>query len=184
LCRGARKLTLTDAMPTVRKIRKIVRRETRNSEIVLRAAPTVDPRFTVAVWHVYVEGSEPVGPVTADQIARGVRAGKVPSHACVRHSTDLFWSDLLDVPEIVAALKAVSTASEPPPPSASPALAVRQYHVWVEGSDPVGPVSADQIARGIRAGKVPSHASIQRVGEFFASDVLDEPDVIAALKLI
>ena len=54
--------------------------------------------------------------------------------------------------------------------------------VWFDGGDAVGPVSADQIARGIRAGKVPTDASIQRVGDLFAFDVLDEPDVIAALK--
>ena len=56
--------------------------------------------------------------------------------------------------------------------------------VWVSGSDPVGPVSADQVARGIRAGKVPADASIQRVGDLFATDVLDEPDIIAALKAL
>jgi hypothetical protein len=49
-------------------------------------------------------------------------------------------------------------------------------------SSTVDPVSADQVARGIRAGKVPSDASIQRLGDLFACDVLDEPDVIAALK--
>jgi hypothetical protein len=56
------------------------------------------------------------------------------------------------------------------------------FNVHVEGGDPVGPVSAVQIARGIRAGKVPAHASIQRTGDVFWSDLLDEPDVIAALK--
>ena len=45
-------------------------------------------------------------------------------------------------------------------------------------------LSADQIARGMRARKVPSDASVQRVGELFSTDVLDEPDVIAALKLL
>lgn len=34
----------------------------------------------------------------------------------------------------------------------------------------------------LRAGKVPAHASAQRVGELFASGVLDEPDIIAALE--
>jgi hypothetical protein len=43
-------------------------------------------------------------------------------------------------------------------------------------------VSAEQIARGIRAGKVPTDASIQRVDDVFACDVLDDPHVVNALK--
>lgn len=137
------------------------------------------------VWHVWTEGGDPIGPVSADQIARGVQAGKVPSHASVRHQSDTFWSDLLDVPAIVAALKAVSAESKPPPPSAAPpSLKVAQYMVWVPNKPPVGPVSADQIARGIRAGKVPPDASMQRVGDLFSCDVLEDPDVIAALKAL
>ncbi len=136
-----------------------------------------------ADWHVWVEGAEPVGPVTAELIARGLRAGKVPSDARVRQGDDPFWSDLLDATEIVAALKAVSVESEPPPPSSmTPNLLAQRYLVWVEGSELVGPVSADQIARGIRAGRVPTHASLQREGDLFAYDILDEPEVIAALK--
>ena len=61
-------------------------------------------------------------------------------------------------------------------------LSVPNLFVWIEGGDPVGPVSAEQIARGIRAGKVPAHASVQRSGDVFWSDLLDEPSVIAALK--
>jgi hypothetical protein len=68
------------------------------------------------------------------------------------------------------------------PPASS--LTERMWLVWIEGGDPVGPVSAEQIARGIRAGKVPADASIQREGDVFWSDVLSEPDIIAALKLV
>ena len=57
--------------------------------------------------------------------------------------------------------------------------------VWVEGGESVvGPVSARQIARGIRSGRVPADASVQREGEVFWSGVLDEPAVIAALKTL
>ena len=57
--------------------------------------------------------------------------------------------------------------------------------VWVEGGESVvGPVSARQIARGIRSGRVPADASVQRAGEVFWSGVLDEPAVIAALKTL
>lgn len=167
-------------MRRVPKIRKIVGRE---SAVSLRAPPPPPDRLRAPVWFVWIEGGDPVGPVSADQIARGIQAGKVPTHASVRQGADTFWGDVLDAPDIVSALKAVSAESEPPPPpSMAPGLVVRQYMVWVPGSDPVGPVSADQVARGIRAGKVPADASIQRVGDLFATDVLDEPDVIAALK--
>ena len=151
------------------------------SEISLRAA--VDARLLEPVWQVWIEGGDPIGPVSADQIARALRAGKVPSDARVKREMDTFWEDLLDQPDVVAALKAVSIESEPPPPPSVLAnLVVPQYLVWVDGSDPVGPVSADQIARGIRSGKVPADANLQRVDDFFASSVLEEPDVITALK--
>ena len=67
------------------------------------------------------------------------------------------------------------------PPEPSP-LDVAQWLVHVEGGEVVGPVSANQIARGIRAGRVPSDASIQVVGEVFWTGLLDEPVMIAALK--
>jgi hypothetical protein len=161
------------------RIRKIASRDV---AVSLRQPPR--DRLKEPVWHVWIEGGDPVGPVSADQIARGIQAGKVPTHASVRQDADTFWADLLDSPDILAALKAVSAESEPPPPSMAPSLVIRQYMVWVPGSDPVGPVSADQVARGIRAGKVPTDASIQRVGDLFATDVLDEPEVIAALKAL
>lgn len=62
------------------------------------------------------------------------------------------------------------------------ALDDQAWLVFVEGGDLVGPVSARQIARGIRAGKVPADASVQRAGDVWWSGVLDEPSVIAALK--
>jgi hypothetical protein len=128
-------------------------------------------------------GREPVGPVSADQIARGIRASRVPSDARIKREMDTFWSDLLDQEDVIAALKAVSEESEPPPPpSVLASLTVPQYQVWQGDGEPVGPVSADQIARGIRAGKVPPDASLQRIGDLFATGVLDEPDVIVALK--
>lgn len=151
------------------------------SEVVIR--PAIDPRLLEPVFMVWVEESDPVGPVSADQIARGVRAGKVPTDARIKRGSDIFWADLLDDELVIAALKAVSAESEPPPPpSVLEGLAAPEYLVWVEGSEPVGPVSANQIARGIRAGKVPPDASVQRIGDLFSTDVLDEPQVILALK--
>lgn len=63
-------------------------------------------------------------------------------------------------------------------------LEVKQWMVHVEGGDPVGPVSLEQIARGVRARRIPPEASVQRVGEVFWSGVLDEPWVIHALKSV
>lgn len=59
-----------------------------------------------------------------------------------------------------------------------------QYLVYIEGGSVVGPVSANQVARGMREGRVTSEASIQAVGEVFWTGLLDEPAVIAALKSI
>lgn len=58
----------------------------------------------------------------------------------------------------------------------------RSWHVWVDGGDSVGPVSVRQIAQGIRAGKVPTHARVQQTGDVWWSGVLDEPRVVEALK--
>ena len=71
----------------------------------------------------------------------------------------------------------------PPEPTPSP-FEVAQWLVYVEGGEVVGPVSANQIARGIRAGRVPSEASVQAVGEVFWTGLLDEPVMIAALKAL
>ena len=60
-----------------------------------------------AVWHVWVEGGEAVGPVSAHQLARGIRAGRVPPDASVQRSGDVFWSGILDEPAIISALKEV-----------------------------------------------------------------------------
>jgi hypothetical protein len=58
----------------------------------------------------------------------------------------------------------------------------QSWYVWIEGSDVIGPVSLNQLARGIKAGKVPGDASIQRHGDVWWSGILDAPEVIEALK--
>lgn len=68
--------------------------------------------------------------------------------------------------------------------SRDPRLDMKGFFVHVAGTSPVGPVSADQIARGIRAGKIPSEASVQWQGEVFWRGIYDEPAVIAALKAL
>ncbi len=57
------------------------------------------------VWMVYVEGGEVVGPVSAHQLARGIRAGRIPTEASIQRAGEVFWTGLLDEPLIIAALK-------------------------------------------------------------------------------
>ena len=108
---------------------------------VLGQAP-VEPRLFEKVWLVCLPGEEPIGPVSADQLARGVRAGKVPSDARVKHVGDTFWSDLLDLPDFILALKAVSAESAPPPPPPSLAISTRRDAVRANSKRSVPEVMA------------------------------------------
>jgi hypothetical protein len=65
---------------------------------------------------------------------------------------------------------------------APPSRLEKKWMVYVEGGEVVGPVSADQIARGIKAGVIPMEASVQAAGEVFWDGVLDNVAVISALK--
>jgi hypothetical protein len=65
---------------------------------------------------------------------------------------------------------------------ADTALAFREWYVRVDGSETVGPVSADQIARGIRVGRVPKDALISRFDQQEWAQVLDSSAVVTALR--
>src|SRR5688572_12356738 len=97
------------ARSDVPKIRRVSRPASppRDSYIA-QTARAIDPRLAERVWYVWVEGVDPVGPVSADQLARGLRAGKVPADASIRHESETFWSDLVDQPLVVEALKGVT----------------------------------------------------------------------------
>ena len=71
--------------------------------------PFVDPTEALVLreWYVSVGDGECVGPVSADQIARGLRAGKVPSDALVVRGGDAQWEDILSHDAVHAALKAL-----------------------------------------------------------------------------
>jgi hypothetical protein len=64
------------------------------------------------------------------------------------------------------------------------ALTIQEWYVKVDGADPVGPVSADQIARGIRAGRIPEDAEVVRRGESDWEGVFDSHAVLEALKAL
>jgi hypothetical protein len=62
----------------------------------------------IANWFVWAPGAENVvGPVTAAQLARGLRAVKVPMDASVQRAGDVWWSDILEQPEVIEALKSI-----------------------------------------------------------------------------
>src|SRR5687768_13425989 len=108
LCQRCR--VMRPARTDVPKIRRTTAKPQRESFV-----RELDPKLAERVWYVWVEGSDPVGPVSADQIARGLRAGRVPSDVSVRHESAVFWGDVLDHREIVDAIKAVTAESEAPP---------------------------------------------------------------------
>jgi len=56
-------------------------------------------------WYVSAGEGEAIGPVSTELVARGIVAGKVPRTAFVARVGDTSWQDVLDVPEIVGALK-------------------------------------------------------------------------------
>jgi hypothetical protein len=64
------------------------------------------------------------------------------------------------------------------------AIAIPEWFVWVAGNDPIGPVSAAQIAHGIKAGQLPSDALLARSGGDDWEEVLDARAVLDALKTI
>jgi hypothetical protein len=66
----------------------------------------------VSEWYVFVEGGEHVGPVTAELIARGIAAGKVPRDARVARGAPVGWRDVMDVPDVVDALDALDEAAK------------------------------------------------------------------------
>ena len=65
--------------------------------------------LTLQEWYVRVDGEENVvGPVSADQIARGIRLGRVPSDAMIARFFDQTqWGYALDSSAIVAALRSL-----------------------------------------------------------------------------
>ncbi|MDB4996206.1 MAG: hypothetical protein JWM74_3638, partial [Myxococcaceae bacterium] len=59
----------------------------------------------------------------------------------------------------------------------------QEFYVWSESGEPVGPVSVDQIARGILAGRVPLQAFVTRPGEPAWRKVLETREIVRALEL-
>ncbi len=64
------------------------------------------------------------------------------------------------------------------------ALALREWYVRASDGDTVGPVSADQIARGIKLGRVPTDALIARFDQREWAQILDSGAVMTALRAL
>jgi hypothetical protein len=71
----------------------------------------------VKEWYIYQASGSPVGPVTTDQIARGLIAGKVPRDAYIAAQGDPQWQAVSSVVEVGAAVQRIeSGASQSSPP--------------------------------------------------------------------
>ena len=83
------------------------RREMLALAMAARTTFTRDPRLDMKGYFVHVDGGLPVGPVSADQIARGIRAGKIPAEASIQWQGDVFWRGLYEDPGVLQALNAL-----------------------------------------------------------------------------
>jgi hypothetical protein len=66
-----------------------------------------DDALVLREWYVRVDDGETVGPVSADQIARGIKLGRVPSDAMIARFDQTLWANVLDSGAIVAALRSL-----------------------------------------------------------------------------
>ncbi len=77
------------------------------ARIVTPLHSMVVPKVDIREWYVSVGVGDPVGPVSTELVARGIVAGKVPRSAYVARVGDSMWQDVLDVPEIIQAIRAL-----------------------------------------------------------------------------
>ncbi len=72
----------------------------------MAVSPMLHPKSSQ--WFVITPEGRQVGPVTTDLLVRGISANKVPRDALVARAGDPAWQEMLDVPEIFSALRALS----------------------------------------------------------------------------
>lgn len=121
---------------------------------------------------VFVPGSTspPVGPMTEAELRRSVHDGLFPKTAKVSKIGESSWRNVGEVvpllieegPKVV-----IRAAVVPPtvaPPEAAKEAAVELFEVTVDGENVVGPVTLDQLRRGVEAGKLPGDAQARAVG--------------------
>jgi hypothetical protein len=116
-------------------------------------------------YMIFVPGSTspPQGPLSLTELQSAIRAKKFPGGAKVSRVGDTSWKS---IHEVVSAEEWVQDepGGDRNPPQAEPETEIR-FEVTVDGENIVGPVTLDQLRRGVEAGKLPRDAKARRVGE-------------------
>lgn len=96
-----------------------------------------DPKVpALQQYYVYSADNNHVGPVSAELIARGVVAGKVPEDAFIAPTGSSNWTPISHIAEVFGAVSQAKKASTPPPP---PPLPVRASQSSIPASLPSPP---------------------------------------------
>lgn len=105
-------------------------------------------------WYIQGDAPDPVGPVTTDQVQRGIVAGKVPLTVKVCRKGSSEWFDVTKVQEFEQAIHVVKEKAQ----GAS--------GWWVEqaGAKPMGPVPTGLIVSGIQSGNIKPETKVSNDG--------------------
>jgi hypothetical protein len=125
-------------------------------------------------WFVSVDGGDPIGPVTLDQLVRGSQAGKIPIHADVCPEGGTHWTPLRDLPELA------SPASRGRPdakPGGDEARDTRSWYVRTAGAGENGPISTSKLLRSIHASGIPMDAQVREDGARTWLPILNVPEL-------
>ena len=126
----------------------------------------------MSLWYVYDSAGKHVGPVTTDLLARGIVAGKVPREAHVGAVGSASWLPVLEVPEVVLAVRRAESIPPPSPSAAAtmvmPRLVKAEELVKVEDRAKVEEPALVPPKALVPAG-VPAPGSLVPLGIFGAS---------------
>lgn len=141
-----------------------------------------------AQWFVYRDGGQTVGPVSSDQVAGGIRAGKVPLDSYVCPAEGGEWKLVDQVIDFVGAVRSITDAlasrerqghrapTEIPSHLATDAGPEALWYVSANGSAPFGPITTEQVRRGIRSGQVAAVSQVNRAGSPDWYDLVSLPE--------
>lgn len=138
-----------------------------------------------AAWYVRAGAGEPVGPVTTELVARGIRAGKVPIDARVCRVGQDAWEPLIAVSEFARVVKEVAHAPAAPPSDPLPhalgdsSSGAEEWYVRI-GELTIGPVTSTQVIQSIEAGNIVGTADVCRLGKTEWRSIRDEPLFVRA----
>lgn len=148
-------------------------------------------------WYVYGDGAAVVGPVTTEQVVRGLVSGKVPTDALVQPADGGVWKPILDIEEFDEAAQATvafgtlpvdaadlhadkpSARPPPPPDRASIKLAVDKASA---AKMPVPKTSAPSPAWMVRVGgEVKGPVTSEQLHRAIGAGLLDEDVQVLSL---